>query len=163
MRRAWRGRWNGIKKAYTKAHQQRKEKRAQAKVKINQELADQDSSKRIRHDLELLDEVIQRCFNDLCKMDVISPVMALKAIEMKHKLFNGGTGGHTIYGLEEIRLRETARNEAIIAVIKGYIPENQWPEILQRTEQVTRKFYESIGIGEAYAQQVARESMKDHA
>ncbi|MFB5676924.1 hypothetical protein ACE3NQ_21145 [Paenibacillus terreus] len=154
---------DGMKKAYTKAHQQRKEKRAQTKVKINQELAGQDSAKRIRHDLELLDEVIQRGFDNLCKMDVISPVAALKAIELKHKLFNGGTGGHTIYGLEEIRLREAARNEAIIAVIKEYIPENQWPEILQRMEHVTREFYESIGLGEAYAQMETRETILSDA
>lgn len=89
-------------------------------------------------------------------MDIISPVMVLKAIELKHKLFNGGTGGHTINGLEEIRLREAARNEAILAVIKEYIPDKQWPEILQRMEQVTRESYESIGLGEAYAQMEAR-------
>ncbi|WP_228469665.1 hypothetical protein [Paenibacillus sp. JNUCC31] len=76
---------DGMKKAYTKAHQLRKEKRTHTKVKINQEMADQDSAKRIRHDLELLDEVIQRgCNNNLCKMDIITPVMALKAIELKH-------------------------------------------------------------------------------
>lgn len=147
---------DGMKKAYTKAHQQRKEKRVQTKVKINQELADQDSAKRIRHDLELLDEVIQRGFDNLCKMDVISPVAALKAVELKYKLFNGGTGGHTIYGLEEVRLREAARNEAILAVIKEYIPEDSWPEIIQRMEHVTREYYQSIGLGEAYAQMEAR-------
>jgi len=41
----------GMKKAYKKAHQQRKEERAQTKVKITQELADQDNAKRILHDL----------------------------------------------------------------------------------------------------------------
>lgn len=153
---------DGMKKAYTKAHQQRKEKRAQTKVKINQELVEQNSAKRIRHDLELLDEVIQKSFDYLCKMDVISPATALKAIELKHKLFNGGTGGHTIYGLEEIKLREAARNEAIIAVIKEYIHEDQWSEILQRMEQVTRKFYESIGLGEAYAQMEAKKAMNEY-
>lgn len=28
---------------------------------------------------------------------------------------------------------------------------------------VTREYYESIGLGEAYAQQVAREAMEEHA
>lgn len=154
---------DGMKKAYTKAHQQRKEKRAQTKVKINQELAEQDSAKRIRHDLELLDEVIQKGFDNLCKMEVISPVMALKAIELKHKLFNGGTGGHTIYGLEEIKLREAARNEAIIAAILQFVPVEQHEAVIELMETVTRKYYESIGLGEAYAQKVARETMEDHA
>ncbi|MEK4360715.1 hypothetical protein NYE48_27285 [Paenibacillus sp. FSL M7-1455] len=104
---------DGMKKAYTKAHQQRKEKRAQTKVKINQELADQDNPKRIRHDMELLNEVIQKDFDTLSKMEVISPVMAIKAMEMKHKLTNGSAGGYTHYGLEEIKLRESAREQAI--------------------------------------------------
>ncbi|SYX86923.1 protein of unknown function [Paenibacillus alvei] len=30
-------------------------------------------------------------------------------------------------------------------------------------ETVTREYYESIGLGEAYAQQVAREAMGDYA
>lgn len=53
----------------------------QTKVKINQELADKDSAKRIRHDLELVDEVIQKGFKTLNMMEVISPVTAIKAIK----------------------------------------------------------------------------------
>jgi hypothetical protein len=56
---------------------------------------------------------------------------------------------------------EAAWNEAIIAVIKEYIHEDQWAEILQRMENVTREFYESIGLGEAYAQMEAREAMDE--
>lgn len=50
--------------------------------------------------MELLKEIIQKGFKTLGLMEVISPVTAIKAIEMKHKLFNGGTGGYTLYGLE---------------------------------------------------------------
>lgn len=147
-------------KGNTRYKENRAEERAQVKATLEKEMAEQDRTKRIRHDLELLDEVIQKGFDNLCKLDVINPATALKAIELKHKLFNGGTGGHTVYGLEEIKLHEAARNEAIIAVIKEYIPENQWPEILQLMEQVTREYYESIGLGESYAQMEAREAME---
>ncbi|WP_141500890.1 hypothetical protein [Paenibacillus luteus] len=41
----------------------------------------------------------------MSKMEVISPVTAIKAMEMKHKLTNGSTGGYTHYGLEEIKLQ----------------------------------------------------------
>lgn len=149
----------GMKKAYTKAHQQRKEKRVQTKVKMDQELADQDSAKRIRHDLELLDEVIQKGFDTLSKMDVISPVTAIKAIEMKHKLFNGGTGGHTIYGLEEIKVHEAAREQAIITCLMEFVPEEKREEAVRLMDHVTREYYNSIGLGEAYAQMEAREAM----
>jgi len=34
---------------------------------------------------------------------------------------------------------------------------------MELMESVTRTYYESIGLGEAYAQQLAREAMEDHA
>ncbi|WP_213586636.1 hypothetical protein [Paenibacillus sp. J2TS4] len=154
---------DGMKKAYTKAHQQRKEKRAQTKVKINQELADQESAKRIRHDMELLDEVIQKGFETLSMMEVISPVTAIKAIEMKHKLTNGSAGGYTHYGLEEIKLREAAREQAVVAVILEFIPVEHHEVVMKRMEDVTREYYRSIGLGEAYGQMEAREAMENHS
>jgi len=154
---------DGMKKAYTKAHQQRKEKRAQTKVRIDQELADQDNPKRIRHDMELLDEVIQKGFDTLNKMEVISPVTAIKAIEMKHKLTSGSAGGYTVYGIEEIKLREAAREQAVVAAILEFIPKEQHVTVMKRMEQAEREYYESIGLGEAYAQMKARDAMEDHA
>lgn len=155
------------KKAREKGNTQYKENRAEdrAKVKaaLEKELADQDSPKRIRHDLELLDEVIQKGFDTLSKMDVISPVTAIKAMEMKHKLTNGSTGGYTHYGLEEIKLREAAREKAITTAILQFILVEQHDAVIELMETVTREYYESIGLGEAYAQLVAREAMEDYA
>lgn len=130
---------------------------------LAKELADQDSPKRIRHDMELLDEVIQKGFNTLSKMDVISPVTAIKAIELKHKLTNGSAGGYTQYGLEEIKMREAARERAITAAILQFVPVEQHDAVIELMETVTREYYESIGLGEAYAQQVAREALEDHS
>lgn len=144
----------------------RREDRARAKqimANATEQMREQESPKRIRHDLELLDEVIQKDFDTLSKMEVISPSIAIKAMEMKHKLTNGSTGGYTHYGLEEIKLREDAREQAITAVILQFIPVEQHDAVIQRMEDVTRAYYESIGLGEAYAQQVAREAMEDHA
>jgi len=115
----------------------------------------------LRHDLELLDEVIQKGFDTLSKMDVISPVTAIKAMEMKHT--NGSTGGYTHYGLEEIKLREAAREQAITAAILQFVPVEQHDAVIELMETVTWEYYESIGLGEAYAQQVAREAMEYHA
>ena len=99
----------------------------------------------------------------MSKMDVISPVTAIKAMEMKHKLINGSTGGYTHYGLEEIKLREAARDKAITAEILQFVPVEQHDAVIELMGTVTREYYESIGLGEAYAQQVAREAMEDHA
>jgi len=130
----------GMEKAYSKAYQQRKEKHAKTNAEINQTLADQDSAKRIRHDLELLDEVIQKGFETLSKMEVVSPGMAIKAIEMKHKLSNGRAGGYTHYGLEEIKMREAAREQAITAAILQFVPVEQHDAVIKLMEDVTRDY-----------------------
>ncbi|GAA4867132.1 hypothetical protein GCM10023310_53550 [Paenibacillus vulneris] len=148
-------------KGNTQYKENRAEERARAKATLEKELADQDSPKRIRHDLELLDEVIQKGFDTLSKMEVISPATAIKAMEMKHKLTNGSTGGYTHYGLEEIKLREAAREQAIIACLMEFIPQEKHEEAVRLMDDVTREYYQSIGLGEAYAQMEAREAMND--
>lgn len=82
---------------------------------------------------------------------------------MKHKLTNGSTGGYTRYGLEEIKLREAARERAITTAILQFVPVEQHDAVIKLMETVTREYYESIGLAEAYAQQLAREAMEDHA
>ncbi|WFB58555.1 hypothetical protein [Paenibacillus sp. BR1-192] len=39
----------------------------------------------------------------------------------------------------------------------------QHDAVIELMEKVTREYYESIGLGEAYAQQLAREAMEDNA
>lgn len=72
---------------------------------------------------------------------MISPATAIKAMEMKHKLTNGSSGGYTVYGIEEIKLREAARENAILAVLLEFISEEQHAAVLKRMEQVTREYY----------------------
>lgn len=57
-------------------------------------------------------------------------------------------------------MREAAREQAITAAILQFVPVEQHDAVIQRMEDVTRAYYESIGLGEAYAQQVAREAME---
>lgn len=113
---------------------------------------------KVQSDLELLDNIIQKGFETLQMMEAIAPQVALKAIELKHKITGGSHNGLTIYGLEEIRMREAARESAIMTVLLEFIPEDRHEEVLQRMEQVTKEYYESIGLGEAY-----EEAMKEAA
>ena len=114
---------------------------------------------KVKHDLELLDEVIQKGFETLAHIDEISPVTAIAVIQLKHKITNGAHGGYTVYGIEEIRLRETARENAITAVLLEFIPEEQHAAVLERMGQAEREYYESIGLGKAYEQLEAWEAM----
>ncbi|MEZ2661205.1 hypothetical protein [Aneurinibacillus aneurinilyticus] len=80
----------------------------------------------------------------------LSPKDTLRAIEIKNKITGGSHSGLTVYGFEEIRLREAARERAIVKVLLTYVPENQREDCLTEMERVTREYYESIGLGEMY-------------
>lgn len=115
---------------------------------------------KVKHDLELLDEVIQKGFETLANIDEINPATAIAAIQLKHKITKGTHNGYTVYGIEEIKLREAARENAITVVLLEFIPEAQHSAVIKRLDQVTREYYESIGLGEAYRQVEAREVME---
>lgn len=55
---------------------------------------------------------------------------------------------------------EQVREQAITAAILQFIPVEQHDAVIKLMETVTREYYESIGLGEAYAQQIAREAME---
>ncbi|MFD0716349.1 hypothetical protein [Paenibacillus sp. GCM10027626] len=63
--------------------------------------------------------------------------------------------------MEEIKLREAAREQAITAAILKFVLEEQHAAVIKRMEDVTREYYRSIGLGEAYAQMEAGEAMNE--
>lgn len=107
---------------------------------------------KISTDLELLDAVMQKGFETLNRMDAIAPKDFLKALEIKHKITGGAHSGLTTYGVEEIRLRENARENAMLTILLEFIPEDKHEEVLERMESATQEFYESIGLGDEYEQ-----------
>jgi hypothetical protein len=58
--------------------------------------------------------------------------------------------GYTDYGIDEICLRDTARENAITTILLEFIPEDR--HALEKMQEVEREYYKSIGLGEAYAQ-----------
>lgn len=109
----------------------------------------------IMSDLQFLDVMIQKGVETLVQMPSIDPGKALKAIELKYKLTQGSHGGLTMYGMEEIRLRESARENAMAEVIMEFVPEDQREKLLERLEFTTEEFYKAHGLGEVYQQQTA--------
>jgi hypothetical protein len=107
---------------------------------------------RVKSELEILDLIIDKGFKTLHMMEVLSPDMALKAIKLKNEITGGEHNGITMYGLEEIRLREAAKETAMTTILLEYIPEDKHEEVLNKMELETKKYYESIGLGDAYEQ-----------
>lgn len=126
-----------------------KQKRADEKLVQDRKAANLTVDK-LKSDMELLDAVMQKGYETLLNMEAIAPKDFLKAIELKHKLTGGAHGGITTYGLEEIRLREAAREAAILVIMLKYIPEEQHMEVIAEMEKATQDYYESIGLGDAY-------------
>lgn len=118
---------------------------------------------KVKTDLEMLDAIIQKGMETLLLMEAVAPQVAIKAIELKHKITGGAHSGITTYGLEEIRLREAARENAMVAILLEYVPEDKREEVIERMEQITREYYESIGLGEAYRASLEEEEEEQTA
>jgi hypothetical protein len=117
--------------------------------------------KRVKSDLEIIDAIIDKGYGTLQMMEVISPDMALKAIKLKNEITGGNHNGLTMYGLEEIRLREAARENAMLAILLEYIPEEKHEEVLTKMEAATRDYYESMGMVDVYDAMVEDEEEDD--
>ena len=119
--------------------------------------------KHVKTDLEILDTIIDKGWKTLNRIDFLSPDMAIKAIKLKNELTGGAHNGLTIYGLEEIRMREAARENAILTVLLEFIPEEKHNEVIARMEEETQKYYESIGMKEAYDKMKAEQESEEPA
>lgn len=111
---------------------------------------EQRASKKMKNDIELLDSIIQLGMDTISQMEALSPQVAISAIRLKSELTDGDmTSG---YGIESIRLREQAREQAMLMCIQRYVDPSKWDELLDMLEAETKKFYESMGMLEAYEQ-----------
>ncbi|WP_270364076.1 hypothetical protein [Bacillus paranthracis] len=128
----------------------RSKKKSDTKDDTEERKAQQMSVHRVKSDMEIIDAIIDKGFSTLQLMEVISPDMALKAIKLKNEITGGNHNGLTMYGLEEIRLREAARENAMLAILLEYIPEEKHEEVLTKMETATREYYESLGMGDVY-------------
>lgn len=144
-----------VVKPESKAKKTAKQRKAQTMANLERKAEHQTVAK-VKHDMELLDEIIQKGFDTLKLMDAINPATAIKAIELKQKITGGAHNGLTTYGVEEIRLREAARENAIVTILLEYIPEDKQQEVLHRMEKATHEYYESVGLGDAYRQNSAQ-------
>ena len=143
-----------VKKMQTGRKKQREQvKRAKDNLKA-------DKKRRVLTDLELLDAIIQKGIEKL-EDTQINPSIAIKAIELKYKITGGSHNGLTVYGLEEIRLREQARETAMLNVMMEFIPDNLHQTILDKMENTTKEFYEKVGLGKHYAQYVDMDESTD--
>lgn len=83
-------------------------------------------------DLDVLDSFIQRGLESVVNLDApVAPKDVLKAIEVKAKLTNNANAGLSIEGLQELRVRTVARDNAVAQALLKYVPEDKQAEAME--------------------------------
>lgn len=102
----------------------------------------------IYNDVEVLDTIIQKGFNSLKEVDYVEAPLAMKAIEVKAKITANQFQGLSLTGLRELRLRQSAKEQAMTEIILQFIPEEQHEEVFNAIESAEKEFYENLDLTE---------------
>lgn len=103
---------------------------------------------KVYSDLEFLDQVINKGYKGLLQFDVVDTPLALKAIELRAKITNNQLSGLTIAGLRELKLRQQARESALMEIIMKYVPEDQHDQLFEDMDEAEQLFYENLDLTE---------------
>lgn len=103
---------------------------------------------KVYNDLEFLDEVIAKGKKGLNAFDVVDTPLAMKAIELKAKITNNQLSGLSIAGLREIKLRQAAKETAMMQVIMAYVPEDKHDQLFEDLDLAEKEFYENLDLTE---------------
>lgn len=100
------------------------------------------------NDVELLDQVIQKGFSGLQMVDAVEAPLAMKAIEIKAKVTGNQLQGLSLVGLRELRLRQSAKEQAMTEIILKFIPEEQHEQVFEEIERAEKEFYANLDLNE---------------
>lgn len=103
---------------------------------------------KVFHDLEFLDEIIAKGAKGLKAFDVVDTPLAMKAIELKAKITNNQLSGLSVAGLRELKLRQQARESAMMEVIMKYVPEEKHDDLFADMDEAEQRFYENLDLTE---------------
>lgn len=109
---------------------------------IMQALGLTSSKNLVKNEMEVLDAIVQRGYDALTQSPTIKIQDALRAIELKNKLTQGAHAGLTGYGLDQLRELESAKFQAIVAIVLEYLPEEKHEELQAAIATAEHKFYE---------------------
>lgn len=110
---------------------------------ILQALSLESAKHLVKNEMEVLDFIIQKGMAGLMSSPEVKVENALKAIELKNKLTEGKHGGYTGYGLDQLRELETAKFNALVAVVRKYIDPDKIPELEEAIATAEHEFYET--------------------
>ena len=101
---------------------------------------------KVYSDIEFLDEIIQKSRKGVKQFDVLDTPLGMKAVELKAKITGNQLNGLTIAGLRELKLRQQAKESALIEVVMKYVPEEQQDQLFADLEQAEADFFENLDL-----------------
>lgn len=107
-----------------------------------------DTVETVYNDVEVLDQVIKKGFQGLQFVEAVEPTLAMKAIEVKAKITGNQLQGMSLAGLRELRLRQSAKEQAMTEVIMKFIPEDDHEAVWEEIERAEKEFYENLDLNE---------------
>jgi len=98
-------------------------------------------------DYTVLDTIIQRGLENLVSVDApVAPKDLLKAIEVKAKLSNNANAGLSIEGLQELRVRTVARDNAVAQALLKYVPEDKQTEAMDYISKTEEDMLKNMDV-----------------
>lgn len=106
----------------------------------------------VKNELEVLDKIIQRGAQTLDDMDdlPISPQMLMKAIEVKNNITKGSHEHLTAYGIEDLKIVEQGKFQAVLGAVLQFIPEEQRENVINAIEVAEDEYYRTTEYYESY-------------
>jgi len=107
---------------------------------------------KVKNELEIIDEIIQRGYRFLManKNFSVSPSLVMRAIDLKNKLTEGSHKFLTNYGIEYLKTLEQGKFEAVLKTLLEFVPEDKRDEALSEIERVEDEYYRNTEYYEEY-------------
>lgn len=98
-------------------------------------------------DYDVLDTIIQRGLESVVTLDApVAPKDLLKAIEVKAKLSNNANAGLSIEGLQELRVRTVARDNAVAQALLKFVPEEKQAEAMEYISKAEEDMLKNMDV-----------------
>lgn len=106
----------------------------------------------VKNELTVLDELIQRGWNNLKeKPDIpIQPQLMMKAIELKNNITKGSHDHLTNYGIQDLKTIEQGKFKAVLEALLAFVPEEQREAAVNAIDEAEENFYRGTEYFEEY-------------
>ena len=109
------------------------------------------SKDKVKNELHLLDEVMNRGFSTMVENDLtIPPQVMLKAIELKNVITKGAHEHLTESGVAELKAIEQGKFQAVLEALLKFVPEDKLDAAIMAIDEAEDNYYKGTEYYEEY-------------